>query len=367
VYLVASDYVVRNAFRINPAGPYTRLIVQSARFGTDAYAGFGQATYHFTPALSATAGLRYSRETKHAENGFGLQLTVPYPSAAPFPAFTRLPDASFSAWTPKFGLQWQADPHMLLFASYSKGFKSGGFDVGTANPLPYAPEKLTSYEGGVKSTLAGGHVRANVTGFYYDYSDLQVQQLVGIAVQTSNAASARIYGVEAELNFLIPGGFEIAASGSWTHSRYGRYCGADAARPLIATPATCAGVNGVPPLNEADFQGNQLTNAPSWRGFLSGQYRHSLGSGTLSLRGEVDYSSRVYFTPGNFGFVSQKPFAREDAYITYDSLQFRLFVKNIADVTTKTSVVITTNLVGNTIVGGISPPRTFGGQINYRF
>lgn len=370
LFLTASAYVVQNALRIPPVAPNIRLIAQNALLGTRAYAGFGQATYHFNSALSVTAGVRYSEETKSAQNGFGLQPFVPYPSSAPFPPFVRLPDASFSAWTPKFGIQYQAGPRTLLFASFSKGFKSGGFDVGTANPVPYAPEKLSSYEAGVKTTFADGRIRANVTGFYYDYSDLQVQQLVGIAVQTSNAASARIYGIEGELNFIIAGGFSIAANGSWTHSRYGRFCGADGARPLIVTPASCVGSNGVVPKNAADFGGNMLSNSPEWRGYLAGQYSRDLGSGKLTLRVEVDYSSRVFFTPGNFDFVGQGAFSKEDAYLTYspsDKVDLRLFLKNAFDVTTKNSAVITTNLVGNTIVGGIAPPRTFGGQVNLRF
>lgn len=370
VFLAASAYVVQNAFHIAPVAPYTRIIAQSARFRTRAYAGFGQATYRITPELSLTAGIRYSDETKDARNGFGLQLRVPFPSTDPFPALVDLPSARFTSWTPKFGVQYQATPRTLLFASYSQGFKSGGFDVGTAQPKPYQPETLKSYEAGIKTTFANGRVRANVTGFYYDYSNLQVQQLVGIAVQTSNAASARVYGVEGEFNFLLGGGFELDANGSWTHSRYGNYCGADAARPLIVTPASCATAAGTLPANTADFRGNQLTNSPEWRGYLAGQYSFDVGNGKMRLRTEVDYASRTYFTPGNFNFVSQKPFAKLDAYITYEpkaDLQLRLFVKNVTDVTTRTSAVITTNLVGNTIVGGIAPPRTFGGQVNVRF
>lgn len=369
LFFAFSSYLLQNVLHLTPVAPFTRYLVQSALFQTDAYAGFGQATFNLTPELSLTAGIRYSSETKKAANGYGVQVSTPYPTSAPFPSFVALPDATFSAWTPKFGIQYQVTPRTLFYASYAKGFKSGGFDVGVAKPQPYRPEKLTSYEAGMKTTLAGGHVRANVSGFYYDYSDLQVQQVVGAAVQTSNAATARVYGIEGEFNFLLGRGFEVDASGSWTHARYQHYCGADPARPAIVTPASCA-VNGVVPNHVADFSGNSLSNSPDWRANLAAQYTYDIANGrSLILRSELEYSDRYYFAPDNLNFISQPSYVKLDLYLTYrlnEHLQVRGFMKNVGGKITKTSSLIASTLVGNPIVGSLAPPRTFGGQISFK-
>ena len=368
-YFVFSDYLMQNILHIAPVAPYVRFLSQVAYLRTNAYAGFGQATYNVTSRLSLTAGIRYSTETKQDTQQFGFQPSVPYPSSAPFPSAVALPDATFSSWTPKFGAQFQITPRVLLYASYAQGFKSGGYDVGVATPAPYRPERLTSYETGLKSTLAGGNIRANITGFYYNYTDLQVQQVVGLAVQTSNAATAKVYGVEGEFSFLLSPAFEIDASGSWTHARYSHFCGADGARPNIVTPASCA-INGVLPPSSADFGGNTLTNAPDWRAYTAAQYTQAIGSGSLIFRGELEYSGRFFFQPDNFSFLSQSPYAKVDLSLTYKSSarwQVRAFAKNIADITTKTSALVATSLIGSPIIGSLAPPRTFGGQLTFKF
>lgn len=367
-FFVASNFFVQYNFHFDPGAPLIRFLTQDAFLKTDAYAGFGQATYNLTSSFSLTAGIRYSTETKNDTNGFGVQF-VPYPSNASKPPLVALPAATFSAWTPKFGAQYQLDPRTMLYASFTKGFKSGGFDVGTANPLPFQPEKLSSYEAGIKTTTPDRRVRANITGFYYDYSNLQVQQVIGLAIQTANAATARVYGLEGEFSFLLSDAFQIDASGSWTHARYRNYCGADPARTLIVTPPNCA-VNGVVPPNTADFSGNALSNAPDWRANISAQYAYPVGPNHLIFRGELEYSSRFYFASNNFNFLSQSPYAKLDLSLTYKTNKnwlFRVYVKNLTDKTTKTSALVLSDVLGNPITGSLSPPRIFGGQVSFNF
>lgn len=377
-YYFYEDFDLQNVFTfssllmsrlgVKASTPFTRFLTQDGFFNTEAYAGFGQATFDVTPELSITAGIRYSRETKEFVNGFGVQPTTPFPSDAPKPPLVVAPDVTFSAWTPKFGIQYQLNS-TLLYASYSKGFKSGGFSNGSANLIPFKPEKLTSYEVGVKTTFADGRIRANMAGFYYDYTDLQVTQVVGAALRTSNAATARVYGIEGEFNFLLSKQFQVNANAAWTHARYGKYCGSDGARPNIITPSTCA-VNGVLPGATADFGGNALFNAPDWRGFVAAQYTHAIGRGDLIFRGELEYVSRIYFAPNNFDFLSQGPNAKVNLSVAYkpdERWTIKAFVRNLGDKTTKTSSLVASPLVGSPILGSLAPPRLFGGQISYKF
>jgi len=118
----------------------------------------------------------------------------------------------------------------------------GSVAASAADPvaaLGFNPEKLTDYEGGLKTTLFDNRVRLNVAGFYYDYTDLQVQQIYGTTLITANAASAHIYGAEAELTAALTRALTIDGNASWLHARYVKYIGPQ----------------DLPPFGSADFSG----------------------------------------------------------------------------------------------------------------
>ena len=175
---------------------------------TRAKAAFAQATYELLDNLSLTAGIRVSKESKEAFLINGFSLTLPYIANSPFtndtplPPVTYEPKVSFKSTTPKFGIQYQLNSKTMLYASYSKGFKSGGYDISTIAPA-YEPEKLTAYEVGIKTTSANNMLRFNAAGFWYDYTNLQVAQVVGSSIITTNAATARVYGVEAQVEAIL--------------------------------------------------------------------------------------------------------------------------------------------------------------------
>lgn len=166
------------------------------------FALFGQGEFGLTEQLTLIAGLRYTAETRDFETevlfeepGFNVplyQLDLDYE------------DDDISG---KLGLNYQVDRDLLLYASLSKGFKAGGFNGGFLfspdENKPYGSEILWAYEGGLKWTLPNRLGRFNVAGFYYDYQDLQVFTLIntgGVPITLlDNAASAEIYGLEAEL------------------------------------------------------------------------------------------------------------------------------------------------------------------------
>src|SRR3546814_4966741 len=82
------------------------------------------------------------------------------------------PSKTFKNFSPKVGLEFQATPGTLFYASVSRGFKSGTYNFGVPAGA-VDPEEITDYEIGMKSTFAGGRLRTNLSGFYYDYKDLQ--------------------------------------------------------------------------------------------------------------------------------------------------------------------------------------------------
>lgn len=348
-----SDVVATGGFLGLPGDLYDFVVTRSTT-RTIAKAAFGQATYKLTDALSVTAGLRYSEEKKTLDQ----RLAVGFPpylgtGKNPDPASVFFP-AKFHSLTPKFGVQYQLDRKTLLYATYSKGFKSGGFDP-TAPGQAYQPEKLTDYEGGIKTTFLDNKIRANVGGFYYDYTNLQVNQVIGTSSITTNAGTARIYGAEAELSAVPTDALKLDVSLSYLHARYEKYIGIETAQPLLVN---------------VDFRGNRLGNAPTWKIHAGAEYDIAMANGKLAPRLELDYSSKFYFDPGNLDILSQGKFTKLNAFLTYNSdarWHVMAFIKNITNKTTKTSAFVAAPAFQYPILGGLAPPRTFGMEFEYNF
>lgn len=341
-----------------PAGGLTYFGAIGGLTEVRARALFAQGAFHLTDALSVTAGIRYSHERKQLTQRYRIDPFLPYDDNAPPPPENVIPSKSFEATTPKFGVQYQISPATMVYAIYAKGFKSGGFDPG-ADPsvvgLGFEPEKLTDYEGGIKTRLFDGRVRASLSGFYYDYSNLQVLQVVDLSVVTSNAGRARLYGAELELNAALAEGFTLDANASWLKSKYIDYSGPDGAQPLLPS---------------VDFSGNALNNAPEFTGHLGAAYRHTLASGSIKFRASGDYSSKFYFTPGNIALLGQKAFAKVNASVSYEAdsgWHITGFVKNLTDRMTRSSGKVNTALVGNPAQGAFDPPREFGVELGFEF
>jgi iron complex outermembrane receptor protein len=176
---------------------------------------------------------------------------------------------------------------VLLYGSYSRGFKSGGFNAFSITPTsdaPFDPEYVDNFEFGVKSTLLDGRARFNLALFSMNYRDLQVNQLLLISgvprYETSNAAKARSRGLEAEFAYKFAPGVELAANYSMLDAKFVDY-----------QNATVAG---------DDYTGNRLPGAPRHSGSVSLQYDKSIGGDwNLFARAELVARSRIFFAVDN--------------------------------------------------------------------
>ncbi|KRB91246.1 MULTISPECIES: TonB-dependent receptor [unclassified Sphingomonas] len=350
---------------------YVDFVEIGGTLKTTAKAAFGQLSYEATDGLTLTAGIRYSHEKKSAALNNSFSLTAPWTPQTPQPAVSYRDSTTFSSTTPKFGIQYQVDPRTLVYATYSKGFKSGGYDV-TAVAPPFKPEKLTDYEAGIKTTLLDNRLRINLGGFYYDYSNLQVAQVIGSSVFTTNAATARIYGGEAEVTFAPTNNFQLDVAASYLHARYREYCGPSSVQVAFQTPAgICSPTAGaLPALGVIDFSGRKLNNAPTFSGHTAATYNWDMPNGNLSLRGELEFTTRVYFTPDNVEMISQSGYVKQNAFLTYTSnagWHVTAYARNISNKDTWTSGQVSTPILGSPVHGAVSPPRTFGVEIGTKF
>jgi iron complex outermembrane recepter protein len=366
--LVSSDYV-DNVICGGTCPPvqdgryFTDAIPYRGHQKTDSEAAFGQMDFHVTEQVTLTAGIRDTAETKRMAQNLTPDFSNLDPLQEPYLNFSDyrvLPlgpyrSVSYHSVTPKFGIEYQVTPNVLAYATYSKGFKSGGFELSSNTP-PFLPEKLTDYEGGIKARLFNGRATANLAGFVYDYTDLQVQQQHGLLLEITNAAKARVQGIEEEIKVLPIDHVRLDFSGAWLHSAYGQYIGIDSDRPQ---------------LGPVDYTGNRLSNAPALSGELGADYFTPIWHGVLTLRGELQYMTRYYLTPVNTNLESQAGFAKENFFLTYadssSGWQVQLFVRNLTDRITKESYASPGTAFGNPFFGSVSPPRLLGADLSYHF
>lgn len=295
---------------------------------TDSYAGFGQVDYAVTDKLTATVGLRYSADRKSFVYDARYSSTPDDPAA--FSLFDRPFDRSktFSSLSGKLGLQYAVTQNLNAYASYNRGYKSGGFFGGqTIDPAtlgPYNDEVVNAYEVGLKSELWDRRLRANFSAFYYDYQDLQVYTLILQGITTvqnyTNASNARIYGGEAELSATPMEGLDLSLAASLLEATYQNF--------------RSAGI---------DYSGNRLPNAPRASVTASAAYKHALFAGTGTAAVDVTYRSKIYYDTRNVERLSDPERTFVNARLSWrtpaERFEFGIFGRNLFDETNISDII----------------------------
>jgi iron complex outermembrane receptor protein len=335
---------------------------------TKAISGFAQATYHLIPTVGLTLGYRYSYEDKA-----GIQHSVRYLVGPPQVNVAGYPfdadvDRRFHGVTPKWAMEWQASPHVMAYASATRGYKSGGYNYAAISDrtLTYYPETVWSYEAGARTDWFERRLRLNLTGFIYDYKDLQLQTILGPGVITIvNAATAKGKGLEAEMSAMPAADWRLSLTLAVLDSTYSSF--PDAAVAMGVLPF----VESLPEYDAAtrsfDARGKQLSFAPKAAGSFTGQRDLSLANGDLLYaRADFFVTSRVYYDPSNVVQMSQPAYGLINFFLGHDTAnghwRMQLFVKNLADkgyITGAQGNVVPTGLVG--------APRTFGLRVTSSF
>ncbi len=276
---------------------------------SESWSVFTHNTFDLTDALSLTVGLRYSDESKtgsftqpSANNDVcsaiisNVVLGNPPPGAAPAPplgtalgnglfgtgcfAFTapaNLPTVAFGVPTPQTfsedfnddeliytgKIGYEVTPDISTYASFTHGYKSGGFNLDSTAAIPvlgvsdpsFDSEEVDAYELGIKSKLWDGRVTLNVAAFYEDFSNFQVLEFTGAQFQTFNVAKAESKGVEIEAQAQATDNLALTGGLTLLDASY---------------PDDCAGTDD--PLRVQNLCGFDLTNAPGTVGLLGATY-----------------------------------------------------------------------------------------------
>ncbi len=192
---------------------------------TSSVAGFAQATYDVNSKLALTAGVRYTRDRKT----FLPQQRVLDNKGGPFPiGLPLLPEmevsGTFSKFTPLLNAAYHLTPDTMAYATFSQGFKSGGFTQRVFPPLPatpsFDPETVTAYEIGMKTSAWDNRLHVNAAAYRTHYDDIQVQIFREIAPITDNGGAARVQGFELEAQAAPGAGWFLEANVGLTDAEY---------------------------------------------------------------------------------------------------------------------------------------------------
>jgi iron complex outermembrane recepter protein len=347
-------------------------ILWDGRSDTEAWAVFGQATYAFTDRLTVTAGLRYNEEEKQGDLVYNLFGFVAGPEvwlgSPPGTEWTDVLNDKWDAFTPKLAVDYRFTDDIMGYVSATRGFKSGGFNL-LAPQLPYEPEELWSYEAGVKTRWADGRVIANLSTFYYDYTDMQVGKVVNLSATVVNAAEATIMGAELEARALLGNGFELNLGLSLLDTEYEEFVTEDPAWP---GDAGCGTLVGAP--RTISLEGCQLPRAPEYQAIVGLSWSKPLADGgELRIRGDYSYRGDQYFTQFNRSIVGQDSYGLLNARISYAAPDNRFFVTVYGDNITDEDYFVTVLESGVAAPGTVVPqavigaPRMFGMTVGYNF
>jgi iron complex outermembrane receptor protein len=329
---------------------YTQGFIQGGAVDTRGVALFGQATYEITDTTKLIIGARYSWEKRKLHDSLGGFdfVNLAYDPNYVIQANDQHPDlkVKYNNFSPRATIEQKIGPDALVYVTYAKGFKTGGFNVAQPAAATYLPEVLTDYEAGFKADLFGKKLRVNGAGFYYDYKDLQTVVIVldssGTGSRNVNA-QAKLYGAELELTAVPVPGLELNAAAAVIHSEF-----------TVGT-----------------VKGNKLPNTPSYTLSLGAQYTFKSSIGDITMRGESQTKGRTYFSIDNNPLVAQGDYTVLSASLAWrdenDRFSVTAFVKNIANKLAINGAFDQSPVLGSIIKGSWETPRTWGARFGVKF
>lgn len=326
------------------------------------FAIYGEAKYNFDDTLSLTVGARQTWDKKSGtfsvidniaatSGGYVAPATTPYSNV-------NVSD-KWSAFTPKVTLGAEVNPDLFFYGTISKGYKAGGFQSAppsaAAVTVSFSPEQVWNYEIGMRSEWFDRRLRFNATGFYMDYTDLQVQQLVFIipgdlsssVLVTDNAGAVTIKGVELETLANLAHGLNLGVNYSYIDAKFDEF-------------VTSTG---------ADLAGNRLRRTPKSSLSVFGDYEIEVSpnGGSLAFRAEYGRKGSFYFENENTPTQLQESYGLFDASLRYlspdEDWEVSLWGKNLSDKVYRTAAIS----VRDTGFSKIGAPTTWGMTFKYRF
>ena len=286
---------------------------------TTSRAVFGEATYALRDTLDLTVGGRYSSERRsgHSE-------VTPTEASGPYAH-------SWSAFTPKATLAFKPSAQLLAYATVAKGFTSGGFDASASTNAglrtPFNPETVLNYELGTKITARDRTLNIDAAVFLADYKNLQRTAFDSDpsvnAYRTTNAAKARVKGIEAQFTWLPAKWLTVGADYAYTDAKYREYNVLQNDGSIIS------------------YSGNTLPQTPKQQVHLAGEVTTpwSTAGGVVVAGADYTYRSEIQFVDANDTPQAILNETRFNGIVNLhlgwrsanEKFVFNLFAKNVSD------------------------------------
>ncbi|MCH8135372.1 MAG: TonB-dependent receptor, partial [Proteobacteria bacterium] len=293
---------------------------------------FAQATYEIVDGWELTLGLRYTEDEKDISRvgtADGIVVAVP---------FAVKNSATFDEWTPKAVISYLPTDDLMFFASYSRGFKSGGFQGrGTSDAAvrePFDPETADAYEFGMKATFFDGRLQINPTVFHTDFDDLQVVELLRPAgsppgttstLITQNAANAEIDGFEFEYSWYPVDGLTLSGSATFLDAEFTEFFAPAGFESEAGGALT-------------DRVGNKLSKSPDFAMSQLIRYEWDVPglNGTLAAQGEYIHKDLMFQDAANNPDVATPEYDVVNLSLAYHrdgdhDFGLTFWIKNVAD------------------------------------
>lgn len=364
---------------------FSRLINDDQE--TDSFAAFGQLTYDISDYWSITGGLRYTYEERRynrftttlSSNPLLSGLDFSFPDDLP-PPLNGDDTADFGAFTPSLTLSYTPAADRLIYASASRGFKSGGFN-GRANGLAdltlfvdgapqlvttFEPETVWTYEVGGKAAFLDGKVQVSAAAFYSDYRNFQarvgggVDGGAGVGVfPVLNAGELGIFGFEIETVVKPAKGLTVTGSLGYLDAQYNEF---NDGRRVPPQTFSC-NPTGEEIVCEPAF-------APPITARIAGDYSFTLGGADISLGGEARFVDAHFLSVDNREGLSEDGYTLVNAYIqaSFDDGRYYLRggARNITDTLYRTDGQEFSS-VGNIQTVFFGDPQTFTITVGFKY
>jgi iron complex outermembrane receptor protein len=261
-------------------------------------------------------------------------------------------DSANTLVTARAELDWKPWHQFLVYASFNRGVKAGGFNAPfaggaaiTDSNIPYKPEVLNAYESGFKITMLNGAAQLNASAFYYDYRDYQAYQFIGLTSEVTNN-NAKYHGADVEFNVSPLHGLLLQLSGAYLHTE--------------VLDVVSFGIVG----------NKQASFAPRLQSSGMARYEWPLFGGMASAQATFSHSSSMYYSLTNFDDMRAEPHTLFDGRLGYllpdQTTQLSLFVDNITNKRYDTLAFDLSSSCGCTLTT-YSKPRVIGLSFNQKF
>jgi iron complex outermembrane receptor protein len=341
--------------------PNALLSFVTPYYDSKAVAGFMDATWNISDNFRLIGGLRRSKDKQNTFQNFNIFARV---QISPVTTITlgnqcnaALPQLDYSSTTPRVGMQFDFNENSTVYGNYSEGFKVGGYNTdGTCNDV-YLPEKIKAYEFGWKNSLLDGALTFNATGFFYDYNNLQLQQIIGTGVTIINAPKAEIKGLELETSWRASERVSLFGSLAFLNAKYKEFFNVNGASASTAP---------------VDLKGNRLNSAPkaSINAGFEFQPSFAIANGSLRLRSDLSYRSALFLREFNDPvFERQGAYTIVNSSVTWasagDKFALRGFVTNLFNEDYLTQAQWSAPINSRSISWG--QPRQYGVEMQVKF